>query len=329
MMRIIYLGSDAIGTDCLTELGKGPHQLVGVVSQPDRPAGRGRRPKATRIKQLAQQLGVKTYALEDINAPEHLKEMAELEPDLLVTFAFNQKLGKDLLELAPQGAINVHPSLLPKYRGAAPVARAVLNGETETGLSIIKMSEGLDAGDILAQQRLAISPRETASDLEQRLGKLAAPLLAKLLDEIENGTAKSCPQDHSQATRAPKIKKAEALMDCSLSAKELVNHIRAFTPWPGAFAFFYGHARPDPERVVITRALAEQSDSDPGRPHRRQPDGAAIEPGTVLEDLSIKCSQGVVRIERIKPAGGKEMSWQDFVNGRRVQPGDRMTDHER
>ena len=323
-MRIIYLGSDAIGTDCLTALANGSHQLVAVVTQPDRPAGRGRKPQPTAIKQLAQRLDLTIYAVQDVNAPPILQEIAKLKPDLLVTFAFNQKLGKTLLDLAPQGAINVHPSLLPKYRGAAPVARALLNGESETGLSMIQMSEDLDAGDILAQERLAIDPQHTTGSLQEYLGQQAALLLVKVLDEIANGTVKYTPQDHTQATGAPKIKKGEGLLDFFLPAAELVNYIRAFTPWPGAFAFFHSQARPKSERVMITWATAGRSDSSPGKPSK-----TTVEPGTILEDLSVQCGRGVLKIEKIKPAGGNQMSWQDFVNGRRVQPGDRITDYER
>ncbi len=318
MMRIIYLGSGSIGQQCLTELVGGPHQVLAVLTQPDRPAGRGRRLQPTPIKQLAQRLALKVYAVEDVNAASVLENIARLKPDLLVTFAFNQKLGNDLLRIAPRGAINVHPSLLPKYRGAAPVARAILNGESQTGISIIKMVEDLDAGDIFAQERYEIEPHQTTGNLEEYLGRQAGPLLLKVLDEIEKGSAKTSPQNHSQASRAPKIKKDEALLDFSRSASELVNYIRAFTPWPGAFAFFHGQARPKPERVVINQALAERTDLSPGR-----------QPGTVLGNLCIQCGQGVLRIERIKPAGSKEMSWQDFVNGRRLQPGDRLTDYDR
>ena len=316
VMKIIYLGSDSIGAACLTELAGGRHEVLAVVTQPDRPAGRGRKLQATPIKCLAQQLHLEVYAVEDVNAASVLEDIARLEPDLLVTFAFNQKLGKELLRVAPRGAVNVHPSLLPKYRGAAPVARAILNGESQTGISIVRMVEELDAGDIFAQERYEIEPHQTTGSLEEYLGRQAGPLLAKVLDEIEKGSAKACPQDHSQASRAPKIKKDEALLDFSRSASELVNYIRAFTPWPGAFAFFHGQVRPKPERVVVTWAVAEGTDLSPGRG-----------PGTVLKDLSIECGQGALRIERIKPAGSKEMSWQDFVNGRRVQPGDRFRDY--
>jgi len=315
-MKIIYLGSDSIGAACLRELVGGPHQVLAVVTQPDRRAGRGRKLQTTAIKQLAQQLGLTVYAVEDVNAAQVLEDIGNLKPDLLVTFAFNQKLGNDLLQIAPRGAVNVHPSLLPKYRGAAPVARAILNGENQTGISIIKMVEELDAGDIFAQERYEIDPQQTSGSLEEYLGCRAAPLLTKVVDEIEKCTAKPWPQDHSQASRAPKIRKDEGLLDFSRSASELVNYIRAFMPWPGGFAFFHGQARPKPERVVINQALAERTDLSPGR-----------QPGTVLKNLSIRCGQGALRIERIKPAGSKEMSWQDFVNGRRVQPGDMLRDY--
>ena len=317
IMKIVFLGSDAIATDCLTALAQGPHELLAVITQPDRPAGRGRKPRPTPIKELAQQLALKTLAVADVNSPQLLEQIRPLKPDLLITFAFNQKLSHRLLRIAAHGAINVHPSLLPRYRGAAPVARALLNGDTETGISIIRMTEHLDAGDIFFQQRFSINSQHTTGSLGKYLGQQAAPLLLKTVNDIAVGTAQPHPQDHTQASGAPKIKKAEALLDFSLSAKQLVNCIRAFTPWPGAFAFFHSQSGSKPERVVITWALA----------HIESPD-STTQPGTVLPDLSIQCGQGVLKIERIKPAGGKEMPWQDFVNGRRLQPGDRMTDHE-
>ena len=317
MMRIVYLDSGSIPKPCLTQLASGHHQLLAVIIQPDRPAGRGRKLQPTPIKLLAQRLGLKIYALEDVNAPSALEEIAKLKPDLLVTFAFNQKLGHDLLQIAPRGAINVHPSVLPKYRGAAPVARAILNGDTQTGISIIKMVEDLDAGPIFAQVPYQIDPQQTTGSLEEYLGQQAAPLLAKVIDQIKKGPAKPYSQDHTQASGAPKMKKNEARLDFFLSASELVNYIRAFAPWPGAFAFFHGQARPKPERVVINQAIAQRMDSSP-----------PPEPGTVLKDLCIQCGQGVLKIEKIKPAGSKEMNWQDFINGRNVQPGDRFTDYD-
>ena len=315
-MKIIYLGSDSIGLPCLKELAGGRHEVLAVVTQPDRPAGRGRKLQPTPIKQLAEQLHLEVYAVENVNADSVLADIARLGPDVLVTFAFNQKLGSELLQIAPGGAVNVHPSLLPKYRGAAPVARAILNGESQTGISIIRMVEDMDAGPIFAQERYDIDPQQTSGTLEEYLSRQVSGLLGKVLDEIEKGTAKPWAQDHGQASRAPKMKKDEARLDFSLSAVELVNHIRAFTPWPGAFAFFHGQGRSGPERVVISWGKAE-----------RMGLSAKRGPGTVLDDLSIQCGQGVLRIERIKPAGSKEMSWRDFVNGRRVQRGDRLTDY--
>ena len=315
-MKIIFLASDSIAADCLTALAQGPHELLAVITQPDRPAGRGRKPRPTPIKKLAQQLALKTLAVEDVNSPQLLDQIRPLKPDLLITFAFNQKLGPKLLRIAPHGAINVHPSLLPKYRGAAPVARALLNGDSETGISIIRMTEDLDAGDIFFQQRFPIDSQHTTGSLQRYLGQQAAPLLLKVVNDIAVGTAEPHPQDHTQASGAPKINKAEALLDFSLSAKQLVNSIRAFTPWPGAFAFFHSQSKNKPERVLITWAVADLADS------------TAIQPGTLREDLSIQCGRGVLRIEKIKPAAGKEMTWQDFINGRRVQPGDRIIDHE-
>lgn len=315
-MRIIYLGSDIIAGPCLRKLLRDRHEIVAVITQPDRRAGRGRKPRATPIKQLAEQLGLNVLDVEDANAPQVLGKIEALEPDLLVTFAFNQKLGKNLLAVARHGAINVHPSLLPKYRGAAPIARAILNGDTETGISIIRMAEDLDAGDIFSQKRWAIAPTETTGELETRLGELAAPMLAKVVEDIAQGKAECTPQKHEQASDAPKLKKTDGLLDFSLPAEELLNYIRAFTPWPGAFAFYCGQTQAEPERVVITKASANAVAS--------KVSPVTAEPGTVLEGLCIQCRPGTLKIERLKPAGGKEMSWADFVNGRRVQVNDRF-----
>jgi methionyl-tRNA formyltransferase len=316
-MKIVFLGSDAIATDCLVRLAEGPHDLIGVVTQPDRPAGRGRKTRPTPIKELAQHLNLDIYTPENVNTPQSLDQIRLLRPDLLVTFAFNQKLDPALLQIAPAGAINVHPSLLPAYRGAAPVARALLDGDFRTGISIIKMTEDLDAGDILAQQSYDINPQHTTGSLEKFLGQQSPTILLKVVDQIAADTLQPHPQNHTQATGAPKIKKSEARLDFFLSAQELVNYVRAFTPWPGAFAFLSSQASRKSQRVVITWAVAGPSSPDPDP-----------EPGMLLPDLSIQCGQGVLKIEKIKPAGGTEMPWQDFVNGRRLQPGDRITDHE-
>ena len=270
----------------------------------------------TPIRNIAEQLGLSVLPVEDANSPDVLHGISALKPDLLVTFAFNQKLGQELLNIARHGAINVHPSLLPKYRGAAPVTRAILNGETETGISIIKMVRDLDAGDIFAQQKWPIAPQETTAQLEDRLGELAAPLLVKVVEDIAHGKAECHPQDHERATWAPKLKKSDGALDFSLPAAELANRIRAFTPWPGAFAFFCGKLRPKPERVVITRAAHQ---TEKGRAAANLP-----LPGTLTEGLSVQCGQGLLKIERLRPAGSKEMNWADFVNGRKVQVNDRF-----
>ena len=271
----------------------------------------------TPIRLLAEKLGLSVLPAEDANSPDVLAGISELKPDLLVTFAFNQKLGRELLAVAPHGAINVHPSLLPKYRGAAPIARAILNGETETGISIIRMVQDLDAGDIFAQQKWPIDPQETTAQLEQRLGKLAAPMLTRVVEDIAQGKAVCHPPDHEKATGAPKLKKSDGALDFFLPAAELVNHIRACTPWPGAFTFFCGKLRPKPERVVIAKAIAQTE--------RDRAAGVSPLPGTLTKGLRVQCGKGLLKIERLRPAGSKEMNWADFVNGRNVQANDRFS----
>ncbi len=270
----------------------------------------------TPIRQLGEQLGLWVLPAEDANSPDVLDSVSKLKPDLLVAFAFNQKLGRELLTVARYGAINVHPSLLPKYRGAAPVAKAILNGEPETGISIIEMVRDLDAGGIFAQRKWSIDLQETTVQLEQRLGKLAAPMLTKVVEDIAHGRAVCYPQDHEKATGAPKLKKSDGALDFSVSAAELVNHIRACTPWPGAFTFFCGKLRPKPERVVVTLATSQAQEDQAAR--------NLPLPGTLTKGLCIQCGKGLLEIERLRPAGSKEMNWADFVNGRNVRANDRF-----
>ena len=212
-MRIVYLGSGEFGFECLGALAKSGHSLDFIVTQPPRRAGRGRKPKSTPVAAWADAHSIPFVETDDVNTPEMLRKISGCKPDLIVVVALGQKIGNELISLPPKGAINVHSSLLPKYRGAAPINWAIIKGESQTGISIITLAEKIDAGDILAQTATEIKPDETAGQLHDRLAKLAAPLLLETIDKIADGTVTHAKQDNSKATLAPKLKKSDGILD--------------------------------------------------------------------------------------------------------------------
>jgi methionyl-tRNA formyltransferase len=312
-MKIVYLGSGEFGLESLNALAESEHELRFIVTQPPRAAGRGRKPTPTPVAGWASTHSVPYIETEDANAPPVLEKIAGCEPDLIVVIAFGQKIGKDLTHLPPKGAINVHASLLPKYRGAAPINWAIIKGETETGISIITLAEKMDAGQILAREKTEIPPEETAGELHDRLAKIAAPLLLRTLDQIADGTAVYTEQDHSQATLAPKLKKTDGFLDFNEPAEVLARKIRGLWPWPGAQAMYVSERTQKSLPVTIARAATV----------RQRP--ADLRPGTLDESLNVACGNGGLRILEIKPAGSRLMSFKDFINGWHIQPGDLFT----
>jgi methionyl-tRNA formyltransferase len=310
-MRIVFLGSGEFGIDCLDALVRSQHSLCLVVTQPASPAGRGRKPCSTPVCCWSQAHSIPFIEAGDINAPEVYNKIAEYQPDLILVIAFSQKIGDDLVRLPPKGAINVHASLLSRYRGAAPINWAIINGETQTGVSIITLAEKMDAGDILAQVQTPIGPEETAGELHDRLAKLAAPLLIDTINKIEKGTATYTPQDHSKATLAPKLKKTDGFLDFTEPAELLARRIRGFWPWPGASADYVSKRTGKTIRVTI--AMAEPV---------ILPNSVPLPPGTLDENLNVICGAGALRIKQLKPAGSSLMTFRAFVNGRQTQPGD-------
>lgn len=312
-MKIIYLGSGEFGLECLDALARSGHILQFIVTQPPHPAGRGRKPRSTPVARWAESNSILFIEIDDVNAPPAIEKIAAYGPDLIVVIAFGQKIGNELINLPPKGAINVHASLLPKYRGAAPINRAIIEGEKKTGISIIALAEQMDAGDILAQSETDIAEGETAGLLHDRLAQIAAPLLLQTVDDIANDTAIYTPQDHSKATMAPKLKKSEGFLDFNGSAELLRRKIRGFWPWPGASAMYLSKKTEKSLRVTI--AMAELVDiSNP----------ANLSPGTLDENLNVICGQHALKITEIKPTGSGLMGFRDFVNGQHTQPGDRL-----
>ena len=313
-MNTVYLGSGEFGLPCLDALKASRHHLALVVTQPACPAGRGRKLCPTAVADWAHRQAVPSIESDETNSPEMVRRSADCRPDVLVVIACGQKVGRELVQMPTKLAINVHSSLLPKFRGAAPINWAILRGESETGVSIITLADRMDAGDILAQSRTPIGVFETAGELHDRLAQLAAPVLLETLDQIEADTVIYTPQNEFEASRAPKLKKSDGCLDFHEPAYLLAARIRGLWPWPGACANFVSGETHKTVRVGL--ALAEVMwDNDP----------AGASPGTFDEDLNVVCGEGKLSIRKIKPAGSGLMDFRAFHNGWRVRPGDRLT----
>jgi methionyl-tRNA formyltransferase len=319
-MRLVMMGTGTFAEPTFQALLAGPHPVVGLVTQPDRAIGQERgstRQVGLGMKALALERNIPAYQPESINTPEGVAALRAWEPDLLVVAAYGQILSKDVLATTPHGGINIHASLLPKYRGAAPVAWAIYQGETRTGVTIIKMSVQLDAGDMVAQEALDIGPEETAGELEGRLAPLGARLALGVIDQINAGNTQAIKQDKTQATKAPKLTKEHGLIDWSRPAPAVCNQIRAMQPWPTAYTFWHRQGQ-EPLRVIIHRATGHESSV-----------AAGLAPGTLsarLENpvrLSVAAGPGTeVEILELQPAGKRRMAAAEFVRGQRFQLGD-------
>jgi methionyl-tRNA formyltransferase len=320
MMRIVMMGTGTFAEPTFQAVLQSPHQVVGLVTQPDRVIGheRGSTRRAQHgMKEIALAHNLPVLQPESINTPEGVAGLSALKPDLLVVAAYGQILSKDVLGVPPQGGINVHASLLPKYRGAAPIAWALYHGEPRTGVSIIKMSIYLDAGEILLQEALDIGPQETAGELEARLAPLGGRLAVQVIEQIAAGTAHGIKQDKSLATKAPKLTKEHGLIDWSQQACDVCNQIRAMQPWPTAYTFLHERALA-PQRLIIHRATWH-------------PAGGPEAPGTVLASPAEKAQllvraggQSTVEILELQPAGKRRMGAAEFLRGHRLEAGDRF-----
>lgn len=325
-MRLVMMGTGLFAEPTLEALLGSAHSVVGLVTQPDRVAGAERgstRQTGRGMKTIAQEHGVPVLQPESINSPEGVAALQVLQPDLLVVAAYGQILSRDVLAVPPHGGINVHASLLPKYRGAAPIAWAIYHGETISGVTIIKMSVSLDAGDMLAQEAINIGPEETAGEVEARLAPLGVRLALQVIEQIQNGTVQGRKQDPSQVTKAPKLKKEHGLIDWSRSAEQVCNQIRAMQPWPTAYTFFHRQGK-WPIRFIITRATLP-TDFLYGEFDRREKQ----EPGTALmlpEPLRLWVATdgelSFVEVLELQPAGKKRMTAAQFLRGHAIKPGD-------
>lgn len=312
-MRIVFLGSGEFAVPTLRWLADNEFDVPLVITQPARGAGRGRKQTQTAVSSQAKSIGWEVWEVPDVNESAVAKRLRSLDATLGLVIAFGQKLGSELLGAFPGGCINLHASLLPKYRGAAPINWAVVNGEERTGCTVFRIVERMDAGPILCDRWTYIKPEETAGELHDRLARVGVDAVEAALtqcegDEFPQGT----PQDDGAATAAPKLTKRHGYVDFAKPAREVTNHVLGMTPWPGASAK-YAAADGKWESVQIVRArLAE--DSAP-------PD---VDPGTIDQRRFVAARDAYVEILEIKPSSGRVMTWPEYVNGRHVAEGDRF-----
>lgn len=308
-MRVVFLGTPEFAVPSLEALWR-EYEVAAVFTQPDRPKGRGNQVAESPVKTEASVLGLPIHQPERIRRPESVELLRSLGADLMVVVGYGQIIPQTIIDLPKYGILNVHASLLPKYRGAAPIQWAIANGETETGVTIMQIDAGLDTGDMLLKASIGIRPDETAPELAARLAPLGAELLLQSIQQIAGGTVRREKQNDSEATYAPILKKEDGLIDWSRPAKEIYNRLRGFTPWPGAYTTFRGQqllitqARPGGRSGVATGAL---------HPEKRRLFAGCGE-NTVLELLEVQ------------PGGKKRMTSQAFLNGYKVAEGEKLGD---
>lgn len=301
--RIIFFGTPSFAIPTLESLLQGPDEVVGVVTQPDREKGRGRKIVDSPIKKLALQQGLALFQPEKAKEIAFQENISALQPDLFVVVAYGQILTKSFLEIPKQGAVNVHASLLPKYRGAAPIVRAILRGEQVTGVTTMMMDEGMDTGDILLQAEVAIGEEETSETLRDRLSLLGAPLLLETVEHMKKGSIRPLSQEHSKASYAPPLKKEEGLIDWKKDARDIDLQVRAFNPWPVAFTHLEG------QLLKIYKGEARKGKS-------------GLKPGTVIwvssDSIEVETGQGSFVIKEVQLEGRKRMATREFLSGRPV-----------
>jgi methionyl-tRNA formyltransferase len=326
-MRIVFCGTPSFAVPPLKHLlEQADFEVVAVITQPDRPRGRGMKLSPSPVKEIAQSAGVPVNQPEKIRGPESEEFLRRLSPQCIVIIAYGQIIPSRLLSIPKFGWINLHASLLPKYRGAAPIQWAIANGETRTGLTTMRIDAGMDTGDILLQESMDIAPEETTPLLAARLAQAGAPLMVKTLRGLDSGTLLAKPQAHAQATYAPLLKKEDGKIDWRRSSREIYNRMRGFTPWPGAFTTFRGSTYHISSEPVSNRSETAAS--------------AAAGTLRIVEDFSscagtqgksttllVSCGEATeLRVLSVKREGGRSVAALEFARGERLTEGERFGD---
>lgn len=309
-MKLVFCGTPQFAVPCLERLVAAGHDVQLVVTQPDRPQGRGMELTAPPVKQTALRMGLPVTQPEKIKKNDEFRaRLTAIHPDAIIVVGYGRIIPDWMLQLPSYGNINVHASLLPRYRGAAPIQWSIANGETVTGVTTMRIDEGLDTGDILLKREMAINPEDTAVTLAPRLAKLGADLLVETLEELQRGTVKPVPQDDLQATLAPILRKEDGLVNFSREAVEIHNRLRGFQPWPGAYTHFHG------KNLKIVAAKPVQA-------------AQQIAPGELRvsgDAFVVGCGNGTaLQLLEVQPEGKKAMSARDFLSGYRPAQGERL-----
>jgi len=313
-MRLVMMGTGPFAVPTFRALYNSSHEVLALFTRPERPLHGKSRAEANPMRELAIERGTRVHEPESINDSQARCVLASYQPDLLIVCDYGQILSPASLEIARHGGINLHASLLPKYRGAAPINWAIYNGDTETGVTVIHMSPKIDAGPAIAQARMPIEPEINAAELEPVLAELGAPLVIDCIRAIGDSTTKPIEQDPAQATKAPRLRKEQGAIDWSRSAEQIRNQIRAWQPWPKSFTF-WARSQGAPLRLILEQVRVET--------------GAAVgEPGSVLategDRLAIATGSGTLVIEALQPAGKRVLSASEFLRGYPLQVGDRL-----
>ncbi|MDA8100021.1 MAG: methionyl-tRNA formyltransferase [Nitrospiraceae bacterium] len=300
-MKIVYMGTPRFAVPALRALHAAGHEIAGVVTRIDKPAGRGKVLTPPAVKIAALELGLSVLQPKRVREPAFVETLRSLAPEAIVVAAYGQILPKDILALPRYGCINIHASLLPAYRGAAPINWAIINGEAETGITVMQMDEGMDTGAILSQDRLTIAREDTAGSLTEKMAILGAAMIVDALPRIQAGALPPHGQDHSRATLAPLLKKEDGRIDWTLPAAKIADRVRGFSPWPGAFTLLDG------KLVKVLEARAAEGTAEPGAVLHG--DTGALLAGT---------GKGLLLITTLQPEGKKPMPSAEFLRGHTI-----------
>lgn len=308
-MRIVFMGTPDFSVPALEALVEGGHEVVAAITQPDKPKGRGKAVLITPVKEKAMELGIPVYQPVKVREPEFVEKLRQMEPDAIVVVAFGQILPKSILEIPRYGCVNIHASLLPKYRGAAPIQWAVIDGERESGVTTMFMNEGLDTGDMLEKEAVTLDPKETGGSLHDKLSAIGGRLILSTLKGLEDGTLKGTPQTDEGTCYAKMLKKSLGDIDWTMDAAAIERLIRGLNPWPSAYTCLHGKTLKIWDGDVLEREYG-------------------VEPGTVAEvakdRLVVQTGQGSLAIRSLQLEGKKRMDAGDFLRGYAVEAGTRL-----
>jgi methionyl-tRNA formyltransferase len=306
---IVFMGTPATAAATLEQLLQGPDRIVGIVTQPDRPTGRGQKTAPSPVRSVAETRGIPVVAPEKIRAPEFLGPLRNWRPEIIVVVAYGRILPKTILELAPRGCLNVHYSLLPKYRGAAPAAWTIINGEAIAGVTTMRLVEKMDAGPVYLQESIAVAPDETSGSLQTKLTPIGSRLLLETLRQLKEGRLQPREQDESAVTFAPMLKKEDGLIDWNQSALAFERRVRGLDPWPGA----YTHIGNKLLKVHRATVLPADGKGNPGEVVRADAGGFWVATGA-----------GIIDLEEVQLENKRRLPGAEFIKGARIKTGDRF-----